>query len=246
MPRVSVVTLTWNHLQYTKKAVESLAPLLTEEDEWIFCDNLSKDGTPEYLDALKLPCKKIVLYPVEHTSISQAYNLCIKASSGDYVFIWDNDLEAVMPDTLTHMLSVFGDRPGTGIVCPCLPNVVGRLRECVLPSKLCKEIREISCKHNRPYPMCVSAAWLLSRACIEKVGLFDEQFDKYGILDFDYAKRVIIEGFKIFSDGYIWVQHYGSITANTYLNIDILRDMHEKFAKKWSIGVFVPRWRRKK
>lgn len=245
MTRLSVITLTWNHLAYTQKAVESLAPLLTNDDEWIFVDNCSTDGTQGWLMSKQLPCKSLLHICDKNTSISEAYNIAIKESTGDYVLIWDNDLEVVMPNTIEHLLSVFRDCPDAGIVCPMLPNIIGRLRNCTSPDKLPKEIRQISMRHKRPYPMCASAAWLISRKCIEAVGLFDEQFDKYGVLDFDYARRVLDAGFKIYSDGFVWVNHYGSITAKEYMTSEMLHEMHDKFAQKWGLVGSVPRWRRR-
>ena len=58
MVRVSVITLTWNHLEYTKKAVTSLLPILEPNDEVIFVDNNSNDGTHKYLEDLEIPCEK--------------------------------------------------------------------------------------------------------------------------------------------------------------------------------------------
>ena len=232
-PRVSVITLTWNHLDYTKKAVNSLIPLLKENDEWILIDNHSTDGTQKYLEALQLPCKKILHLSEENISISQGYNIGLKKAKGRFVLIWDNDLEIVMPETLKHMIGVFKEKPNAGIVQPMMDKVIGKTKLCENPEQLPQRLIFVGVKRTRHFPICPSAAWLISRKCIESVGKFDERFNEYGILDFDYAKRVLMDGYDIITDGFMWVRHHGSITANDYLEPEMLERMQIKFNRKY-------------
>jgi len=239
MVRVSVIVLTWNHLDYTKKAMESLKPLLTCDDEVIVVDNNSIDGTQAYLESLS--SLNGFLSPVylhlsdRHLSITQAYNIGIKKSKGLFVFIYDNDLEIVEPGTLDHMISVFHDRPDAGIVCPHTDNLIGRLRNIPGPEKKFNRIEQFHMKHNRPYPVCPSAAWLIRREVIEKVGGFDERYEGYGMLDFDYARCVMLAGYTILLDGFVFVKHYGSITAKDYDIQPMLRKQARQFNEKWNL-----------
>ena len=232
-PRVSVITLTWNHLDYTKKCVNSLIPLLKENDEWILIDNNSTDGTQKYLEALQLPCKKILHLSETNIGISQGYNIGLKKSKGKFVLIWDNDLEIVMPETLKHMIGVFKEKPNAGIVQPMMNNLIGRTKLCKSPELLPNRLIFVGMKRTRHYPICPSAAWLISRRCVDSVGKFDERFNEYGILDFDYAKRVLMDGYDIISDGFMWVKHHGSITAKDYLEPEMLERMQTKFNRKY-------------
>ena len=50
--KLSVITLTYNKLEYTKKFIESLYKY-TKDFELIIVDNGSTDGTVEYLKSLK-------------------------------------------------------------------------------------------------------------------------------------------------------------------------------------------------
>ena len=254
MVRVSVVTLTWNHVSYTKKAVKSLVPLLTKEDEFIFVDNNSDDGTKEYLESLKLPCRKILHFSDKHISITKAYNIGIKNSSGEFVFIWDNDLEIVDNNTIEKLINIFSIEKDAGIVYPFVNKVINPIRSVNGPESKTYELHEIKHRSRRPYPSCPSAAWLIHRKVIDKIGGFDERYTSYGMLDFDYAKTALLAGFKIFIDGSIYVEHGGSITANDYMKGkntgDIYKYNRTIFNRKWGFscpgdpGVPKGGWRR--
>lgn len=233
MVRVSVVTLTWNNLEYTKKAVESIKKILTPDDEVIFVDNLSNDGTALYLDLLELPCATTVNILPFQCGIGHAYNKAFSQCSGEYIFIYDNDLEIVMPNTLEHLIKVHEERQDAGIVCPCCSNVMGRYRCCLDIQYLEHDIVEISKKWNCAWPECPSAAWLIKKKCLAEIGGWDEQFDPYGIADYDYALRVVNAGWKILVDRHIFVKHYGGVTSSKYVNGEMLEKTRQLFFKKW-------------
>lgn len=237
MTRVSVVILTWNKLDYTKQAVSSLMPIMHEDDEVIFIDNQSTDGTIKYLNDVELPCYKIVNVVDAPCGIGKAYNKAFDLASGDYIFIYDNDLQIQMPDTLDHMISVFEQKitegVNPGIVCPCMNNITGRVRALASKDNLPNDIQEIIKRRLRPWPELPSAGWLMSAECMDKVGCWDEQFDPYGIGDYDYAMRVLRAGFRIFADRFIFVHHFGSITSKEYVTKDMLNRTRALFMKKW-------------
>jgi len=245
--RVSIITLTWNHLKYTKKAVDSILPILKPEDEMIFVDNFSDDGTLEYLEALETPCPKHILFPPFKCGIGKAYNLAFEHAKGEYVFIYDNDLEIKMPETLDSLINTFFLQENVGIVCPCCDNIIGRIRSCKGVNDLEYDVQEITQKYHKPWPELPSAAWLIRNDVLKEVGLWDEQFDPYGIADYDYAKRVLLAGFRILVDRSIFVKHYGSITANDYISKEMMRDVREKFYNKWGLTeVYSQGYRNKK
>ena len=239
--RVSVITLTWNHLEYTKKAIESIATILTPHDELIIIDNHSTDGTLDYISHLSLQCPVVSIMNLEQQSIAKSYNLALRQGNGKYFFLFDNDMEIVMSNTLDHLIQTAEQADDIGIVTPYCNNIVGRSRCCASKEKLPYTITEIKTKRKRNYPMCPSAGWLITRNCIEKVGYFDERFTEYGILDFDYAKIVLNSGLKILADGFVFIQHYGSITAKEYVNSDMLRRMGMVFSEKWGLKKGVPK-----
>ena len=239
--RVSVIILTWNHLEYTEKAVTSLIPILKPNDEVIFVDNLSTDGTQEYLRGVELPCDKILLSPLERSGIGVCYNIGFQNARGEYIFIYDNDLEIVMSNTLDHMIEVFTNNSKAGIVCPCCNNIIGSLRSFKSANKLPNDVVEITIGRKKWWPECPSAAWLISRYCLDKVGVWDEYFDPYGIGDYDYGRRVILAGFSILCDRFVFVHHYGCITSSNYVDSKLLDEARNKFYKKWAADVHVPK-----
>jgi len=238
---VSVIVLTWNHLDYTKKAVSSILPILKPTDEIIFVDNHSSDDTQDYLSSLDLHCGKALRMPMALCGCGAAYNIGLREARGDYIFFYDNDLEIVMPDTLDHMVEVFQNNKDAGIVCPCMNNIIGSIRSCESMNKLPGDIQQISTGHKKWWPECPSAAWLLKREVLEKVGLWDEQFDPYGMNDYDYARRVILAGYKILCDRNIFVLHHGSITSKAYVNAKMLDVARTKFFRKWAPNAVYPK-----
>ena len=233
--RVSVITLTWNHLDYTKKAVESLIPILKENDEVIFVDNISTDGTKKYLKSVQLPCRKKVIILKEQKGIGAAYNIGFHEAKGDFIFIYDNDLEITSPDTIDRMIKIFKDTPKAGIVCPMCEMLVG-IRNYKPPKHgLFNRIIDIPISWKKPYPMAPSAGFLIKKEIFEKIGYWDEQFDPYSIGDFDFARRVIEAGYYVLIDGFRYLKHGGSVSVQVHLAGDLLISNKYKYYKKWGV-----------
>jgi len=209
------------------------------DDELIVVDNCSTDGTREYLKELAKDSRVVVCLLTENTSITKSYNTGIKASSGEFIFIFDNDLEIVEPNTLDHMIQTFdvleGDCRKIGIVAPHTNNIIGRQRSIIDSTHKCNRIENITMRRLRPYPILPSAAILILREAGEKVGWFDERYDGYGMLDLDFARSVIVAGYEIILDGFIFVKHYGSVTVSDYdIQPDLIR-MRQLFDAKWNL-----------
>jgi GT2 family glycosyltransferase len=233
MTRASVITLTWNHLACTRRALESLRPILHSDDELIVVDNNSADGTQGYLSGLTTPCPVRLHFSDTYLSIVHAYNAAINLSSGEYIFIYDNDLEIVEKGTLDHMIGVLSQDPAIGIVLPHCDNIIGCPRSIPGPAKKVNSLVPVQMKRKAHWPACASAAWLIRREVIDKVGLFDERFSEYGFGDLDYARRVLEAGYKIILDGFIFVKHYGSRTVSDADVEPQLRRMRALFWEKW-------------
>lgn len=85
---VSVIILCYNRLEYTKKCYNSLMMHCPAKTEVVFVDNLSTDGTREWLSSIKKDNVKVILndknyYPaggnrigLKNASEAKAYLLC--------------------------------------------------------------------------------------------------------------------------------------------------------------------------
>ena len=79
--KLSIITLTYNNLSYTKKFIESLYKY-TQDFELIIVDNGSTDGTVEYLKTLN--SVKLILNK-ENLGFSKGNNQGIGIAEGEYI-----------------------------------------------------------------------------------------------------------------------------------------------------------------
>jgi glycosyltransferase involved in cell wall biosynthesis len=102
-PKVAVLTITRDRLDYTKRTYEGMKKLGCPFD-WYVLDNGSTDGTQEWLKKQK--CKYLWLEK-ENIGIANAVNKFrehIKDAGYDYVVKIDNDCEIVSPDILKELV----------------------------------------------------------------------------------------------------------------------------------------------
>ena len=79
---LSIITLTLNNLEYTKKYIESLYRF-TSDFELIIVDNASTDGTVDYLESLRLENDNVkVIYNEENKGFSKGNNQGIEIAEG--------------------------------------------------------------------------------------------------------------------------------------------------------------------
>ena len=86
--KLSVITLTLNKLEYTKKFIKSLQKY-TKDFELIIVDNGSTDGTVEYLESLDFI--KLIKNS-ENKGFSAGNNQGIAIAEGEYIGFLNNDI----------------------------------------------------------------------------------------------------------------------------------------------------------
>ena len=111
--KLSIITLTYNNLVYTKKFIESLYKY-TKDFELIIVDNGSTDGTVEYLktlDGLKLILNK------ENQGFSKGNNQGIEIAQGEYIGFLNNDI-LLYPNWFEECEKVFETETNVAFVSP--------------------------------------------------------------------------------------------------------------------------------
>jgi GT2 family glycosyltransferase len=83
---------------------------------------------------------------------------------------------------------------------------------------------------NMPY-LC-SYATLISRECLDRVGLYDENF-KTGQDDVDYCYRALDQGAQCVSAMQALIWHFGGTTSQTTMNNPLRLQSLEYFKAKW-------------
>ncbi len=218
-PEVSIVVVTYNSAQYIKRCLESIQrQSLVINLKAIVVDNASKDATRSIVEEFRSNSSFLQLISNEKNRyFAAAVNQGIAAAQSDYIFILNPDTE-LQPESLELLLEYFRNDRSVGVVAPQLVNPDGSVQpscrrfprhrdvifnifgiNALMPKSRFfngwkmgdfdhQQIREI----DQPQ----GAALLTSRAVLDKVGGFDEDFPMF-FNDVDWCYRVKQAGYKI-------------------------------------------------
>jgi glycosyltransferase involved in cell wall biosynthesis len=241
--KVSIVILTFNELEYTKKCVESIRKHTPEQYEIIFVDNGSKDGTVKWLK--KLIQKNQTFKLVENKKnlgFAKGCNQGITASSGEYILLLNNDV-LVTESWLSGMLECTNSSPDIGIVGPMTNNISG-LQKVVNEDYGSNEnldayarlFREKNRYRRIPARRIVGFCMLFKRELIKEIGLLDETFGSGNYEDDDFCLRASLQGYKNLIAGDVFVHHAGSRTfiGNKIEYSSSMAANRKKFNEKWN------------
>jgi GT2 family glycosyltransferase len=201
--KVYVVIVVYNGMQWLQRCLISLKHSETPVTV-IAIDNGSVDGS-QALIKTQFPEVLLIEEP-SNLGFGQANNIGIKkalASGADYVFLLNQDAW-IEPNTITGLIDIQKNNPEFGIVSPMHLNALHtaldyNFSKYIAPDKcpgLYSDLYINNIKEVYPAAFMNAAAWLLSKECIKKVGLFDPVFFHYGEDD-NYCQRVIYHDFKI-------------------------------------------------
>jgi len=217
---VGMVTL--NCVKYTEQTVNTFR--CGRPNNWVVVDNNSSDGTLAFLDSLGERPNFHIIKNLGNRGVAKAWNQIIGVCMADrefrYVWIINNDL-ILNEKSLDPLVDFVEAHP-----------------EFMLVSGV--NTRDFKVEEGRVSEDSIDfAAFLLARGCIEKVGLFDENFVLAYFEDNDYHERVKRAGVK---NGRLWFApfyHVGSrtITEGGIRHAPYFEQNKAYFKKKWG---FVP------
>jgi GT2 family glycosyltransferase len=229
-PAVSVVIPSRDALPLISKVLEGLTkgtdyPAL----EIIVVDNGSED--PEVLALYERYRQGTVPFTVsindESFNFSRSVNRGISMAKGGLVLLLNNDIEILETNWLKEMVSCF-DYPETGIVGAKLLYPDRRIQHVGVIAGLGGLAGHwfVGREENFPGPLgrlrvrlslsvVTGACMLISRTCIDEVGLFDE--DVFGIAynDVDYCLRAISRGFRVVWTPFAALIHHESASRGS-------------------------------
>jgi hypothetical protein len=242
----SVIILTWNSSKYIKKCLESIYENIKDVSfEVIVVDNGSSDGTQDILkDYSDTKPNFEAIYLTKNYGTTVPRNLAIKKSKGDLILILDSDTE-IKEGAVEELIKTLKEDECAGIVAPRLlcgddsvqpsckkfpiltikifkylplrkVNVLGEKMELYTPQTYSKDFNDVI-----PVDYCISACWLVRRAALDKVGLFDENIF-YAPEDVDLCLRMWLKGFKVLYDPKAEVVHHTQRLSKKNLRIALL------------------------
>ena len=250
----SIIILTYNQIDYTKKCIDSILTNTTGPFELIVVDNGSNDGTVEYLESISFRKYADVRIKIiknnENKGFAGGNNLGIAASIGDYIIIMNNDV-VVTPGWLKRMIDCCEKRPHIGIVGPRSNYVSGpqliesvdyNLNSLEGLNRFSEKIAKFNAKKSSRFLRVVGFCMLIKRDVIDKIGGLD---DRYGIGNFeddDFSIRAALAGFESRITEDCFVHHFGSRTFRGE-KIDYRKSLQKNwkiFKEKWGLPDDLP------
>lgn len=204
--KILVIIVAYNSMRWAERCYDSLRNSIVRCDV-ITIDNGSSDGTPDYI---KKHYPEVTIVESAHNlGFGQANNIGLQKALDegyDYVYLLNQDAW-VKPDTFLLLLKQSQQHPEFGVLSPMQLEA----NESHFDFKFATNV---IANHQRQRPLLVedlfwdrkqdiyevsfvmAAHWLITRACLEKVGGFSPTFFHYGEDD-NYLLRVKYWKYKI-------------------------------------------------
>jgi GT2 family glycosyltransferase/glycosyltransferase involved in cell wall biosynthesis len=242
-PRVSVVVLCYNNLDFTESCIDSLrGPGAYPNLELICVDNGSTDGTGEYLGRLGETFDNIkVILNGENLGFAAGNNVGIKAASGDFIILLNNDTFGT-PGWIFGLIRHLRENSSIGLVGPVTNNIGNEAKLDIdyhdMKSMFTESFKHTSANRGNLLSVPTIAFFCVgfSRDLVDQVGLLDEQFGQGFFEDDDYCRRVTEEGYKIVIAEDVFVHHHLSATfsrENAERRERLFEENKKKYEAKW-------------
>ncbi len=244
-PKISIIVVTYNNLEYTKLCLESIVKC-TEYPayEIILVDNASQDGTVEYLEEYKRIHKNISLIKNNRNlGFAAANNLGVNASTADTLVFLNNDT-LVTPGWLHRLFYHLNKNPGTGMVGP-VTNGIGNEAKIDIDYTQLSDINYFAAMRADQYSgssfeIRVLALYcaMISRTLYNQLGGLDERYQVGMFEDDDLALKIQHAGFNLLCAEDVFIHHFHKISFNQFTDQEFHRIFQEnkiKFEQKWGI-----------
>ena len=244
-PVTSMVILTYNQLDYTKKAVESIRRNTPEPHEIIFVDNGSSDGSVEWLRELSAEDQRYRLIANgRNLGFAMGCNQGMEAARGDFILLLNNDV-IVTPGWLSGLLAPFSSE-GVGIVGPVTNNISGLQRVPEAEYQSIADLDAFALAHRQrlsgarvPTRRIVGFCMLFRRSLYETIGPLEAEFGSGNFEDDDFCLRASLEGFGNLIAADVFIHHFGSASflGNKIDYAGAMAKNREIFNRKWSAPI---------
>lgn len=193
MPKISVITPTYNRAHLIGKAIASVQSQTFGDWEMIIVDDGSTDETRELICAYAEADARIRYIHQANTKSSGARNNGIKNCRGSYVAFLDSD-DTFLPGKLARQVAFLESHPDIGLVGCGWDEVdeTGKLIRSVCPWQSTPVLNIETLLLQCPFP---PTAVLIRTDWLTQVGMFDEQ--QLYVEDWDVWVRLACAGCKM-------------------------------------------------
>lgn len=228
-PLTSVVTLTHNKLEYSRRCLSSLLRTAYTPWELVVVDNGSTDGTREWLPRFRDEAAKAgvaVRWVLNDGNLgcSTARNQGTEEARGQRVVFIDNDVALRSANWLHALGDCLDASPEVGIVGPklvypfaphdiqCAGAAISRTGRVLFKGR--GERRDDPRFNRQCEVQClISACFMLKRQVLEASGGFDEAFNPVEFEDFDLCYRARSQGVRVLYVPSVEMYHFESVTT---------------------------------
>lgn len=203
MNRVLTIVVTYNGMEWIDRCLSSLVKSSVPTDVYVI-DNLSIDGTPEYV---RTHFPNVIFFQNEtNLGFGKGNNIGLQyALDKGYEFVYLLNQDAwVMPDTFEKLIRISSANFEYGILSPMhlQPNM-SQFETC-FDEMVCSKSEGVLYqdqffdREKQVYTVSFvqAAHWMITRECLIKIGGFSPTFPHYGEDD-NYCERVLYHGYKI-------------------------------------------------
>ena len=239
-PMATIIMLSFNTLDFTKQAVQSIREYTSCPYKLIVVDQGSRDGTQDWLhqqpDILSIHNPRNYGFPLGN-------NLAIELVETPYTVIANSDI-IVTPGWLCDLIETAESDPKIGIVGPITNYVSGPQRDpnahydnMAQMQNYAGHIQKRYAPRLKPFPRTVFFCTLIRSELFQKIGLLDEAFGLGNFEDDDFCLRTAKAGYKAVIDRWVFIHHFGHASFQKN-RIDFAKTMKTNkayFLKKWGI-----------
>ena len=200
MDKVFTVIVTYNGSPWIERCIRCLLAGSVQTTV-VVIDNASTDNTVALLQKFADQVK--IISNTDNKGFGAANNQGMQHAydgGARFCFLLNQDCY-VFENTIDLLVTAMTKNPSYGILCPVQLNATGN----GMDNRAARYMRRyyprenlLSSESNALYPLSFmnAAAWMMSRKCLEKTGLFHPAFFHYGE-DNNYASRLPTHGLKL-------------------------------------------------
>ncbi|MFC5530950.1 glycosyltransferase family 2 protein [Cohnella yongneupensis] len=242
MALTSIVILTRNGQELTRRCVDSIIRHTDEPYEFLFVDNGSTDGTLDYLATIP---DSVVIRNEVNRGFAAGCNQGMLAASGEHIVLLNNDT-IVTAHWLSGLHGWLLRDSSIGIVGPVSNNVAPIQRAHFLSPYSRDALDAIAESWRMQHAntgfyahRLIGFCMLFHRGLLDVIGGMDERFFPGNYEDDDFSIRARISGKRLWVAKDVFIHHEGGATFRTMeldTKIASMRNA-EKFRDKWSVGL---------